>query len=120
MQDSGTPSGDWATPVWSPQGSRSVRTPTSGGAEIQTLRELQASVFPDASMPKLYRVFWTQWSPATAVRVRYGTQSAPSQYPGEPDAFAASTIGAAANPHANATAAMIFMSLSVGFWARRA
>ena len=47
MQLSGTPSGDCATPVWSPQGSRSVRTPTSGGAAIQTLRELQASVLPD-------------------------------------------------------------------------
>ena len=59
----------------------------------------------------------SQCSPATAVRVRYGTQSTPSQYPGEADAFVAITMGAAANPHASATAARIFMSFSVGFQA---
>src|SRR5215207_9837787 len=112
MQLNGTPSGDCATPVSSPQSDRSVRTPTSGGDGIHWPLELQASVAPDASRPKLYRVFWTQPSPSTAPRSTYGMHSATSHDSGYADALAADTIGAAMNPQPNATAAMSFMAIA--------
>ena len=52
-----TPSGDCATPLSSPQSERSVRMPISGGDAIHWPLGPQASVAPDASRPKLYRVF---------------------------------------------------------------
>jgi hypothetical protein len=60
MQLNVTPSGDIATPLFSPQSERTVRTPISGGEAIHLPWALQASVAPDASRPKLYRVFCTQ------------------------------------------------------------
>ncbi len=91
-----------------------MRIPTSGGDAIHSPLALQASVAPDASRPKLYRVFWAQASPRTAPRSTYVTHAAPSHVPGDADALAAATIGAAMNPQPNATAAMSLMGLSVG------
>ena len=91
-----------------------ARTPggSSGGDGIHWPLELQASVAPDASRPKLYRVFWTQPSPSTAPRSTYGMHSATSHDSGYADALAADTIGAAMNPQPNATAAMSFMAIA--------
>ena len=55
-----TPSGVSATPLSSPHSERSVRMPTSGGDAIHTPLALQASVPPEVSRAKLYRVFWAQ------------------------------------------------------------
>ena len=112
MQLNVTPSGDIATPLDSPHCERTVRIPTSGGDGIHTRLALQASVAPDASRAKLYRVFWTQLSPAAAPRSMYVTHAAPSHVPGDADTLAADTIGAAMNPQPNATAAMSLMALA--------
>src|SRR5258705_12503032 len=92
MQLNVTPSGDIATPLDSPHCERTVRIPTSGGDAIHTRLALQASVAPDASRAKLYRVFWTQLSPADAPRSVYVTHAAPSNIPGDADTLAALTI----------------------------
>jgi hypothetical protein len=113
MQLSGIPSGDCATPLSSPQSERSVRMPTSDGDATHWPLEPQASVAPDAERPKLYRVFWEQLSPRTAPRSTYVTHAAPSHVPGDAEAPAAPTIGAAMNPQPSATAAMSLMGLSV-------
>src|ERR1700687_5166425 len=112
MQLNGWPSGDCATPLSWPQRERTVRIPTSGGDAIHLPWALHASVAPDASRPKLYRVFCTQWSPRTALRSMYVTHAAPSHDPGDADTLAADTIGAAMNPQPNATAAMSLMPLA--------
>ena len=60
MQLNVTPSGVNATPLSSPQSERGVRIPTSCGDAIHLPWPPQASVAPDASRPKLYRVFAVQ------------------------------------------------------------
>src|SRR5215212_8020214 len=114
MQLNVTPSADSATPLSSPQSVRSARTPTSGGDGIHCPLEPQASVAPDESRPKLYRVLVTQESPSTAPRSMYGTHatSVPSHDAGNADALAADTNGAAMNPQPNATAAMSLMAIA--------
>src|SRR5690349_5584189 len=111
-----TPSAVSATPLSSPHAARLVRMPTSGGDAIHCPLALHASVPPDASRARLYRVLVTQASPALAPRSIYGTHAGavPSHDTGYADALVAVTIGAAMNPQPNATAAMSFMALSVG------
>jgi hypothetical protein len=110
-----TPSAVSATPLSAPHCERTVRVPTSGGDGIHLPCALHASVAPDASRPKLYRVLVTQESPGTAPRSTYGTHatSVPSHVTGNADALVADTMGAAINPQPNATAAMSLMGHSV-------
>jgi len=110
-----TPSAVNATPLSSPHTARLVRIPTSGGDAIHCPLAPQASVAPDASSARLYRVFCTHESPRVAPRSIYGTHAGavPSHDTGYADALVAVTIGATMNPQPNATAAMSFMALSV-------
>src|SRR5437763_799090 len=100
-----TPSTVRATPLSSPHNARFVRMPTSGGDAIHWPFALQASVAPDASSARLFRVFCTQESPSAAPRSIYGTHAGavPSHDTGYADALVAVTIGAAMNPQPNAT-----------------